>query len=57
MWNIYFSITFDATENLGIGFAEDLNLITQDDNELNRIKTEASIHRATQAEESSRPHD
>ena len=34
MWNIFFTPIFDATKDLSIGFADDLNLITQDQNEL-----------------------
>ena len=28
MWNIYFAPVFDATQGCGIGFVDDLNLLT-----------------------------
>ena len=40
MWNVYFAIIFDSTEDTCIGFADDLNLITQDTDELSRIKSQ-----------------
>jgi hypothetical protein len=38
MWNIFFAKVFDATEDTGIGFADDLNIITSDKTKLERIK-------------------
>ena len=38
MWNIFFTPIFDATKGIGIGFADDLNLITQDRMELDNVK-------------------
>ena len=38
MWNIYFTPVFDATHGSGIGFADDLNLMTTLHSELEDIK-------------------
>ena len=38
MWNIFFAPIFDATQNVGIGFADDLNLMTEDITTLETIK-------------------
>ena len=48
MWNIYFAPVFDATQGKGIGFADDLNLLTDDHTEMEQVKaeTEASCSAA-----------
>jgi hypothetical protein len=48
MWNIYFAPVFDATQGCGLGFADDLNLLTVLRTELDDIKasTEASCKAA-----------
>ncbi len=38
MWNIFFSPVFDATQGCGLGFADDLNLATADQEQLARVK-------------------
>ncbi|ELT92616.1 hypothetical protein CAPTEDRAFT_208525 [Capitella teleta] len=43
MWNVYFAIIFDSTEDTGIGFTDDLNLITQDVNEFGHIKSQQIV--------------
>ena len=38
MWNVYFAGVFDTTGPLGIGFADDLNLLSTDRQEIELIK-------------------